>query len=70
MPNYLYELEMLKLADKLEVVIKADDENARNAFFRKFLHDPEERFFYDEPSDKTYSKEYIYGYKFKGVKNG
>lgn len=70
MPKYLYEVEMLKLTDKIEVIIDAESENARNAFFRKFLHDQEERFFYDETSKKGYNKEYIYGYILKGVKNG
>lgn len=70
MPVYVYEVEMLKLSDKLEVLIKADDDNARNAFFNKFLHDKEERFFFDKKTDKSYSKEYIYGYTLKGVQNG
>lgn len=65
---YTYEVEMLKLTDKIEVEIKGDDENARDAFFKKFLHDPEERFFFDKKTNKGYNKEYIYGYTVKGAR--
>jgi Fe-S cluster biosynthesis and repair protein YggX len=68
MPTYIYEVEMLKLSDKIEVLINAEDDNARDAFFRKFLMTTEERFFFDKNTNKGYSKEYIYGYTIKGVK--
>lgn len=66
--TYLYEVEMLKLSDKIEVEIVAESENARDTFFRKFLETNEERFFYDQKTAKGYNKEYIYGYTIKGVK--
>lgn len=66
--TYVYEVEMLKLSDKIEVLIEAESVNARDAFFRKFLMQEDERFFFDEKTKKGYSKDYIYGYTIKGVK--
>jgi hypothetical protein len=66
--TYVYEVEMLKLSDKIEVEISAEGELARDTFFKKFLNDRDERFFFDSKSQKGYNKEYIYGYTLKGVR--
>lgn len=59
---------MLKLSDKIEVLIDGEGEIARDTFFKKFLMDKEERFFFDKNTNKGYNKDYIYGYTLKGVK--
>ena len=66
--TYVYEVEMLKLSDKLEIEIEADDENSRNAYFNKFLIDKDERHFFHKPTNRGYNKDYIYSWYVKGVK--
>lgn len=66
--TYIYEVEMLKLSDKIEVLIDGESEIARDTFFNKFLTDKDARFFFDKTTNKGYNKDYIYGYTLKGVK--
>ena len=43
--TYTYELEMLKLSDKPEIEIHAESEIARDTFLKRFLEDPNERYY-------------------------
>jgi len=58
---YVHELEMLKTSDKIVIEIKAESENARRAFLKKFLEDTEDQYFTDPGNPKrVLKKQYIY----------
>lgn len=64
--KYIFEVEMVNPDDKIDVEIDAQDENSRDAYFRKFLTDKEEVYFTDKKTNRSFNKHYIYGYKLKG----
>lgn len=64
-----YEVDMLKLSDKIIVEIPAESDVARDTFFKHFLTHKEERFFKDANDPNIqYNKDYIYSFKYLGVK--
>ncbi len=64
--NYTFLVTMVNSKDVIEVDIAAESENARDAFFRKFLIDKEEMYFLDSKTKIRYNKKYIYNFKLKG----
>lgn len=68
--TYVFELEMLKLVDKIEIEIVAESEIARDAFLKKFLETEKEDKYFVDPKNPTkrYQKQYIYACNLKGAR--
>jgi len=67
--KFVFEVEMLNPDDRIDVEIDADGPLARDAFFKKFLTDKDERYFIDNKTGITYNKDHIYRFKLKGEEN-